>query len=35
MADETLFPDDQNPPSPQDANSNNPPPADELPGAPG
>src|SRR5580692_2511660 len=34
MADETLFPDDKNPPSPQDANSNNPPPAGE-PGAPG
>ncbi len=38
MADETLFPDDQNPdknpPSPQQANSNNPPPAGE-PGAPG
>jgi DNA gyrase subunit A len=38
MPDETndspLFPDDLNPPSPQDANSNNPPPADEL-GAPG
>src|ERR1700739_805746 len=38
MADETLFPDDKNsannPPSAQDANSNNPPPAGE-PGAPG
>ena len=37
MADETLFPDDKNPPAPQDANSNNPPPAGEPggPGAPG
>jgi DNA gyrase subunit A len=34
MADETLFPDDTNPPSPQDANSNDPPPAGS-PGAPG